>query len=449
MNVFHLVKVRFDRRRADINEAWLQKRANFFLGNTLPSLLGNTFEDWMLWINCDDITTQEMVRPPLLQGMPEMMDLRQQLVWTSGDGPPHCANFFPEQWARLIASDYVYITRIDSDDLYSCRALGLANACRPVSEGRAEASIFRSGYIYDVTDSPGRGRLGAFYNPSPPFHTLMIPTDRFLDPNAYRAIFEACGDHSKVAGALPIQVLPPGQFCVLVHGANFGTGWDYSRDPNGWVPKWWSIKGWHAQPVILDVDDYCDEYAADTIACMDQLRARYPDFRATLFGVPLKTEGDSLALVKERAGWLHLGVHGREHDPNQELKQLNPGDLERFLTLPIFADPGSAYVRGFRPPGWYLEPGHCRALAAKGYWIALHKDHYRQLGPLCRAGAYYVDEAGRNSAHFHTHNKCQNGIREALPGLLDRWPADQPFAFINDEVLIPPEDYARARGVEV
>jgi len=52
MRIFHLVKVYFDQRRADITQEWLNNRYRFFAEHTLKSLRAQTFKDFRLWFCC-------------------------------------------------------------------------------------------------------------------------------------------------------------------------------------------------------------------------------------------------------------------------------------------------------------------------------------------------------------------------------------------------------------
>jgi hypothetical protein len=399
----HLVKVRFDRRRADIDQAWLDRRYAFFAEHTLRSLRRNRCQDWTLWINCE-AGMQHCVEK-LLPRLPEGSAV------TFGDGA-----------LQVEPCDCVYITRIDSDDLFAPDALQLVADCRPMLSGRVEASVFARGYIHELST----GRVGCYVNPSSPFHTLMIPYDQYRD--CYAAIWHRIGDHSRVRAELPCQVLPAWRFCVLVHGSNFLSTFDYSRDRDAAVEKRWSLQRFADQPVTFDVDDFCDTY--DCLAEMDTLRAAYPQFRATLFTVPARTSDQLLAFAAARP-WLELGVHGSTHEPNEELRSLTPMQLHRALRAV-----GPQYAKVFRPPGWYIAPAHVSVLSSLGYAVALHTRDVPVLGPLCKHGFYACDD--RPHWHGHTHNVCNNWLKAALPGLLKQWPREQTFCTVTESVLCLP-----------
>lgn len=408
MKIRHLVKIHFDRRRPDIHQQWLNDRYKFFAENTLRSLRAQTFQDFTVWFCCgvgmEDMVV-DLINTP---NLPKWMI-------TFGDCYPI---------DRVDNSDYTYVTRIDSDDLYSWDALQLANDCRPKEMGRVEASMFCRGYIHDIRTK----RTGLFLNPSPPFHTMMIPTPQFIDSSKYRAL--DIGDHSVVRGRWNTQILPHFKFAVLVHDNNFLTDFNYSRD-EGLVEKNWSPEYWMPQPVTFDLDDFDDKTGEATLADLDELKLTYPKFKCTLFTIPRKT---SIGLLKDAKSrdWIELAVHGSTHTPNQELSVLSPQQLWESLKT-VDHD---YYVRGFRPPGWYITPQHIKVLSDANYWCAIHADSMKTMGHLAKHGIYFVDDR-KNNWHGHTHDVCGNWLHSWMPRLKTKWRMDQAFAFVSESILSP------------
>lgn len=430
MKVIHFVKVRFDKRAPHIDQQWLDTRFDFFINNTLKSLLAQTNKDWILWINCQEGMRDNVKK--LVDWLEEHLGI---YVLTFGDGPikPGLLSSYKydlqpyHTWEdRLQKSDMVYVTRIDSDDLYSPDALSLARFCLPKEHGkRVEASVFKRGYMYDIRN----GKIGVYENHSSPFHTLMIPTELFLDREKYRQfVWSRGGDHSKVYSAFPTQTLPDWKFTVLIHGNNFISDFNYSRN-GGYIPAGWSIDNFINPPVVFDVDDFCDRNN-----CLEELatlKEHYPNFKCTLFTIPAQT---SLELLKKahKTGYIELCPHGIMHMPNEELKTLKPDFLvETYNKLDT-----RYYTKGFRPPGWWIQPEHCRALSDKGYWIAIHEKDEGRLRASCTKG-YYVCGQRYPYSHHHTHNVCNNWIKQDLLQLLINWPKDQKFAYVSEAVLVP------------
>ena len=434
MKIKHFVKVHFDRRRANLDAEWFRRRFRFFADNTLKSLSGQTFRDWTLWVSFGVNT-----------GPDEVADLRDLLIkWNrentiltlvtlDKDHDPT-----PLITGQVGDADYVYITRIDSDDLYAPDALLLANQCKPqqARDRIVEASMFRRGYLRDVWT----GEVGVYHVPSSPFHTMMFPSEVFVDPVKYKAV--DYGDHSQVNARFSPQVLPDWKFTVLVHGDNFISDMTYGREKLFGVERNWTVERFLSPRVVFDVDDFCDDW--NCLPELDRLKEQYPNFKCTLFTIPTRT---SLELLQEtaRRPWVEVAVHGVSHDPNQELNHMSAEQLEIELESVYDSDVGQYYTRGFRPPGWAISRQHCDVLTRLGMWVALHARDERLLAPRCKAG-YYV--CGSRSPYWHAHTSgpgqrahsvCKNGIAETLDVLLRAWPTDQQFATVGESIVIPPQ----------
>jgi hypothetical protein len=392
MHVKHFVKVHFDRRASRIDQAWLDARYKLFGEYTYASLMSQDNQDFTLWFCCDS-------------GMKDMVEglKKYKGVFTFGDELPDAGD-----------CDYVYATRIDSDDLYARDALALARAVTP--DGVC-ASMFRRGYMHDIRN----GRLGIYCNPSSPFHTLMVPRS-IWNLRDYRAL--DYGDHSRVASEFKTIGLPDYKFCVLVHGSNFTTTFDYSREEHAYNEAGWTIDRFIAQPIVFDVDDFCDEWN-----CLEELatlKGQYPSFKCTLFTIPERTSSKLLGIVPD---YVELGVHGFKHQPLNETQVLTKQEMtEKLRALP------SRYAKVFRPPGWFLSSAIVDACNDAGYAGAIHvrdrsKAHYFHYG-------HYMCEERLPSAHFHTHDVCGNYLKSCLPELLKRWPRHQQFSFASEAVCV-------------
>lgn len=406
MRIQNLVKVHFDRRSERATPAWFAERFAFFQQWTLRSLQAQTFKDFRIWFHCDP-------------GMEEIMEPLQKAV------PDGVYTFQPYGCRPAISigdANYVYVTRIDSDDLFAGTALAHVNAIRPMQPGRTEAAIFRRGYAHDVRS----GRLGVYHNQSSPFHTLMFPREVFLDPEAYRKAF--IGDHSMVNNAYPVQSLPDWQFTVLIHGSNFLSTFDYGRQREEWVERGWTPERFIAQPIVFDVDDFCDEWN-----CLDEmiaLKEVYPNFKATLFTIPGKTSVHLLRRARS-FDWLELAIHGVNHVKG-ECVNMSAAELKKaFCDLDY-----TIWTEGFRPPFWEMSSSIIDACNDLGLWIALHDRDKRTLGPKCRSGYYACDER-LPASHHHSWDTCGNWVRKDLPRLKTQWRRDQAFSWVSESVLVP------------
>lgn len=428
MKIFNLVKVIFDRRRADITQEWLDYRYQFFVDNTLRSLQRQTFigrdglTSWKLWL-CFGAGMQDMISNLLTLLYKESVPY---ICTFAMDDPVSVDNPYMDDETRkeLEGCDYVYISRIDSDDLYSLDALEIINKVTPKVMGQTEACLFRRGYIHDVRDLS----LSVYSNSSSPFHTLMVPREVFLDRDRYGTL--GYGDHSKVTQTFPYQYLPDWKFTVLIHDKNFLSTMNYSSERDVFVEKKFSIQRFLTRPVVFDVDDFSDQW--NCLPELDLLKKRYPEFRCTAFAIPNKCSRTLLKEVELRGDWLDIAPHGINHEPNEEMKYIRPQALAGFYKNLDF----DLWTRGFRPPGWYLNSDVIRVCNELGMWVALHYRDRKEYGYQCKHG-YYACEDRLPYWHAHSHDVCGNGIQTDLKMLLSRWPVQQEFSFVSDAIVIP------------
>lgn len=426
MKIKHLVKVHFDRRKPGIDSEWLRNRYKLFQRTTLRSLQAQTFQDWELWASFGVNTTIQ----DQLNFTVEVFPGRRVLMSKNDQHAPSVS------WSKEVPEDvdYVYVTRIDSDDLYGPEALQRANGCHPDSPGRVEASMFRRGYLHDIQT----GEVGVYHGSSTPFHTMMFPRGVFSNPERYAEV--DYGDHSVVNTRYPTKVLPDWQFAVLVHGQNFISDMSYGRERGkGFgVEREWTVDKFLNPPIVFDVDDFCDDW--NCLPELDRLRENYPDFRCTVFAIPERTSVNLLAECSKRE-WLEVGIHGITHEPNEELRQLDPRGLDNGLHKILGQEHlERLYAKVFRPPGWYATPQHCHQISQHGLAVAIHEKDERGLSPHCSRG-YYVCRPGKHG-HYHTsgpgqraHSVCKNGIKECLPEILDRWSRNRQFAKVSESLL--------------
>lgn len=117
--------------------------------------------------------------------------------------------------------DWVYVTRIDSDDMFNKQAIELIQQQEP--EVR-KALSFQEGYMYNVET----GQLGEWLPPTnPPFHTIIFPAETFFYPTEHLAYYRDFRSHEDIPRVFFTTQLDMNQYCVTAHGKDhISTSWD-------------------------------------------------------------------------------------------------------------------------------------------------------------------------------------------------------------------------------
>jgi peptidoglycan/xylan/chitin deacetylase (PgdA/CDA1 family) len=178
--------------------------------------------------------------------------------------------------------------------------------------------------------------------------------------------------------------------------------------------------------VAFDIDDFSDRW--NCLQELMRLRERYPRFKTTLFTIPYKTD-EALTDTVKRFPWIELAVHGFTHEPNDEMLHLRENEIAHSLAV----IDGKTYVKGFKSPGWYISASVVNACNEKGYWVAMREED-RPFAAQCKHG-YYIAGEKYDYWHGHSHNVCNNGLRECLHDLLRLWPREQEFKFVSEAVV--------------
>lgn len=106
--------------------------------------------------------------------------------------------------------DWVYVTRLDSDDMLHKNAIAEIQSKKPFMG----AYTMRRGYIYNSNT----GQL-AEYNPTtnPPFHTIIFPADTFFCAEKYLKYFGNFRSHEDIPFVFETIKLSNGLYCVFTH----------------------------------------------------------------------------------------------------------------------------------------------------------------------------------------------------------------------------------------
>jgi len=170
--------------------AWTAGRAALFLRFTLPSVMAQDIDAWVFVVLLD-----AELRALSERYLPPLEDDRIVYCYDDADGIERAARF-----------DEVVLALIDADDLYA------PSAARLMLECRAEWMYFRHGYALDI---PTRRILRYDTIGTGPFFGRRMAVKELVAFDRDKRH----PTHKAVAERHPVM-LPPGQFCVTLHGLN-------------------------------------------------------------------------------------------------------------------------------------------------------------------------------------------------------------------------------------
>ncbi len=125
------------------------------------------------------------------------------------------------EWMGI--NDLVYLTRLDSDDMLSKTAVDHIQAPLPVP---VEALVFKKGYVYNKE----LDELAEWNPPAnPPFHTLIMSRETFIDPKKHLAFYKNFKSHEDITEQMSYLTLPDYQYCVFTHNPQYhiSTSWSH------------------------------------------------------------------------------------------------------------------------------------------------------------------------------------------------------------------------------
>lgn len=179
---------------------WVKGRARFFKNYTLASILNQDFQDFRIFLLCGEIfkyelskKTKALVRHP-----------KVDIVYDLGK----------KAYTEEIETDYVSITRIDSDDLFHKLAMSDVRDNQLLTNKR-ECLIFRNCLRWDMVNK----YLGTYFRSSPPYYTHIFPKQIYKYWPMFLA--EHYQQHGRAGGKLSQTVeLPEYKVCVVKHADN-------------------------------------------------------------------------------------------------------------------------------------------------------------------------------------------------------------------------------------
>lgn len=175
---------------------WVEKRIEFFHEFTLKSLLSQSFQDFRIFVLCGE----------------RHRKVTENIQWH--ERVEVCYDNGQSKYAE-IDTDYVSITRIDSDDLYHKDAMAEIKASLILTSKR-ECLIFRKCLVWHTINR----YVGRHHRTSPPFYTHIFPRKIYKDWARFET--EHFMVHGQAGGRLPkTKELSKHRACVIKHDDNF------------------------------------------------------------------------------------------------------------------------------------------------------------------------------------------------------------------------------------
>lgn len=196
-----------------IDESWVEKRIAFFERYTLRSILAQNFSDFRLFLLCSEKRRSLTSR----HQWHDKVELHYDLGRSAYEGG--------------IDSDYVSITRIDSDDLFHTTAMEDVRR-NQLQTKRRECLIFRKCLRWDMVNR----YLGTYHRGAPPYYTHIFPKALYKDWHCM--LSQHFLTHGKAGGRLPDTIeLPKYKVCVVKHDLNHqiikpGAKYNYRPPPD-------------------------------------------------------------------------------------------------------------------------------------------------------------------------------------------------------------------------
>ncbi len=196
----------FGFREERLSKKWIENRIDIFMKFTLQSIKNQSNQDFLYLIRYDS-STENIIRDTLgnYAKLPTNVKFIQE-------------PFFEEYKINYIDnSEELFITRLDSDDLYHKSYIQALHDHSPHES--TQILISQDGFIYDSLQH----RLAYWSYESPPFYALVYKTEEYLKGKRHK--------FRKHSGAIKLrhEILSPGLFCVLIHSDNtlgvFNSSW--------------------------------------------------------------------------------------------------------------------------------------------------------------------------------------------------------------------------------
>lgn len=195
--ITHVVQIFLDYRRESYSPThkWVRGRIAFFHRYTLESLLAQTFADFRIFVQCGDANKEITAR--------HAWHPRVEICYDQGRNKYETIN-----------TDYLAITRLESDDLFHREAMAEVRDKAILSDQR-ECLVFRKNLVWDKIN----GYIMPHTRSSSPFFTHIFPKAIYKDWEIFKA--QHFLEQGRAGDRLPAtKELSEGKVCVIRHHNN-------------------------------------------------------------------------------------------------------------------------------------------------------------------------------------------------------------------------------------
>ncbi|OIJ10400.1 hypothetical protein BKP37_17825 [Anaerobacillus alkalilacustris] len=191
---------------------WIEARIKIFQNFTLRSLKNQTSQDFLCILRFDDQTGG--IIKNALNKYPE---LPENIIFSPDTEANKKINNYIE------GSDYFYLVRLDSDDMYHKTYIQQLHDYNP--KPSTEVLINKGGYIFDIN----RSLLKETFRKSPPFYTLIYKTGEYKIGHRKKLV----GGHP---GAIKFkhEIINKKNYVITIHGHNKSSKFSHRNSNEIW-----------------------------------------------------------------------------------------------------------------------------------------------------------------------------------------------------------------------
>ena len=186
---------------------------------------------------------------------------------------------------------------------------------------------------------------------------------------------------------------------------------------------------YQVKPVVFNLDDFCEEIMKPRFwKLIFRLKDRYPNFKVTMFTIPLRCSEEWLAMVQTYPWSDHRDRH----------EWMGKTDID----LPF----QPYFYKGFKAPWWRMSQETADAFNREGYLLSTCRGYHDVTGPRVyrfNEGHPHIPMVWYERDDYytvHSHVQPMKKSKDGLPDgtihsrLMKAFPKNTPFLFISEVV---------------